>query len=231
MKKLKFRIKRSRLAALAVGCLMFLFLCSCNSADTTDDKKFVGSRDTEGFSADMPVYESADELFEASDCVVIASFSKKPRNVLVSSEHIYMPPNEETGFEGLDMISDNYSTKYVLNVSEVIKGDIQGDTIVLAQLGKYESDEYETKLKPNTKYLLFLGKRNYDKEFSEEFTEERAKEFNSFFENDKILYQTVCSESGIFEIRKGNALYAYADFGFAPSFDGEKLDALLAEFE
>jgi hypothetical protein len=193
-------------------------------ADTT--KKPVGSRDTLGFSMDLPVYNSIQELFDRSDLVVVASFKDEQKDVLAYSEHILRPKNEEENFEGLDVLIERYVTKIVLNVSEVVKGETAGSSIILSQMGQYKSNDYETKLKPNTKYLLFLSERNYDKEFNET----RAQEYNDFFGGDKILYQLSNAEVSIFEISEDDTLHSYVDYGFATTYDGKKLGYLVNEF-
>ena len=159
----------------------------------------------------MDIYNSVEEALQFCDGVVIASFTAPPRNV-----RVYRPEDEE-----------DYTTKYKLEVDAVIMGGIGNRIITLSQMGRYESDEYETKLKPNTKYLLFLLERNYAKEFDEK----RAEEMNIFFENDKILYQLVSCESGIFEIRPDDTLYSYVDYGYGPSFDGKHYSELVKEIQ
>ena len=214
------------LPAIAVLCVATVILnnhskinFATGGSNFEPEKKFVGSRDTSGFSADMDIYNSVEEALFFCDAVVIASFSEQPRNV-----RVVLPGDEYLKEEE---IVEHYVTKYQLEVDTVIRGEIKERMLTLSQFGKYESNEYTTKLKLNTKYLIFLHERNYEKEFDET----RAKEFNVFFENDKILYQLVGCESGIFEIRPDDTLYSYVDYGYGPSFDGKHYSELVKEIQ
>ncbi|MCL2487823.1 MAG: hypothetical protein FWE80_03990 [Oscillospiraceae bacterium] len=223
-------------AVSVLGFLVFNQNAGTIDVNWVGKPKFVGSRDTAGFSMNSFVFDNVKEMVELSDCIVIASFSKKPQ-VYLSYD------NERMGVQF-------HSTRYELKVSEVIQGKPAGETIVLTQLGKYGSDDYETKLKPDTKYVLFLTERDYDKEWEAflndptwdiknyaekdrknvaENRADKAKDFESYFGHDKILYQATLGEMGIFEIRQGDVLYAYADLGFSPTFDGRKPGDLIRE--
>ena len=183
-------------------------------------KKFVGTRDTEGSTFDFDIYETVSALYNDSDSVVIASFSEQPRYVLTYS----LAKNDP--IQGV--------TKYKLKVDTVLKGKMNERMITLSQMGQYESDKFETKLKPDTKYILFLRERNYEREFDKmlkefdgKLSEEQIKDADSFFENDKILYQTSACEAGVFEILPDETLYAHLDYGFAPSFEGRHYSELV----
>ena len=216
--------KRILVLLCFIALMLSLSACASKDANTLDSKpkeKIIGSQIGE-IHGNYPIYQNVKEHLERSDCVVIASFTDKPRNVSVRN-----PFEEQLAKErGLEP-SDNYVTKYRMNVSEVLAGEVEGDVITLSQLGVYESHENETKLEPNIKYVLFLSRRNYD----EEYDETRLDEMNSFFEDDKILYQVNVSETGVFEILEGYLLYSLSDVSYAPSFDGKPLESLISEIK
>lgn len=51
-------------------CLIVL-LVGCTKKQTAGVSKFVGARDTEGFSCDLEIYEDANKLFTDSELVII----------------------------------------------------------------------------------------------------------------------------------------------------------------
>lgn len=223
--------KKKVLATITGFVLVFVFVSVYlisnhgSASETQRDNDTI--QETESFSPQIftslnfLVFENVRDLLKFTDCVVIASFSERPRDVEVYIES----EAQRAKLRGEEPPKD-YVTKYKLNVSKVIQGEVEGDVITLSLLGLYESNWYaETKLEPNTQYLLFLNRRDYDKEYDES----KAKEQNSFFENDKILYQLINAEGSVFEIREDNTLYPQAKIGFAPLFDGKPLEDLLKE--
>jgi len=165
------------------------------------------------FAPNIPIYNSIKELYNISDCVVVASFCEEPRNVQISLDWGKGPEKKIS-----------YVHKYDLIVTEVIKGQINSDHMTLSQLGAYENS-YSVKLKSDTTYLLFLVERNYEKEFDES----RAKEYDDFFEDDLILYQFANEENGVFEISPDGLLLSYSDYGYAPTYNNKRLNDLLDE--
>ena len=218
-------------SVLCVVLLSFslFYIFGLNSADSkseyTYQPKFVGSRDGGSSFEYAVIYETAKEFYEASDCVVIASFKESPKTVVTREEESERSETIESGGAITTRIS---CAKYQLNVHEVMKGEINEKTITFSQLGQYGSDDGETKLKPNTKYLLFLNERNYDKEYEQYRNNKKMlSEFKAFFGEDKIIYQAKQMEFGIFEIKPDNTLYSYVDYGFAPTFDDKSLQDLV----
>lgn len=175
--------------ALCFSVIIFMLtITSCSQ------EKYVGSKHTEGFSLNMEIYDSVEKMTSTSDLIVIASYSAPPTE--------YYEKDDETGFE-------LYSTRYILHIEKVLKGDLEeGNEILFSQMGKPGIDEYETKIKQDKKYILFLAQKTL---------------------TDEAVYDANGIEQGILEINENNRLYSYFDEGVMPEYDGEKLSKLEAE--
>jgi len=219
--------------AIILGIFVFAALYLNSNPDSRTNGEYANQTNVESPSSanepemprprvpmDGPIYSSPQELYNDSDCVVIASFSEEPRNVEVYDETEHMIAEAKGTTPRI-----HYVTKYKLNTREVVKGDIEDKEITLFQLGQYKSGMYETSLEADTEYLLFLSERDYYREFDEK----REIEFNTLFGEDKIMYQLFYLDGGIFEILEDDTLLPYADYGFSPSYDGKGLDVLLRD--
>lgn len=109
-----------------------------------DEAKFVGSRDTEGYSCDIEIYESVDNLFEDSELVVVG-VAGKPQEV-----------TEEFLGEVL------YASEIPVFIKLVLKGDLSDNSLNVLQTGKPTSDDYETKLDEGGEYILFLNSKLFN---------------------------------------------------------------------
>lgn len=101
-----------------------------------------------------------------------------------------------------------YASQYRLQIDQIIKGECD-DTILFWQTGKPDSDDYETKIKKDTQYVLFL----------------RQKYGNS----TPPLYDAAGVEQGIVEIKPDNRLYSYTDEGFMANYDAKPTSILMEE--
>lgn len=172
-------------------CLSVLFsLTSCNKSTI---KKYVGSRDTEGFSADMIQYKTVEELKNDSELIVTGYYNKKPETV-------------EENFNGEIL----YASKYEFNINETIKGEIKEKVIYVMQTGKPDSDNFETKIKKDSNYILFLNSKD--------------------LQGVKV-YDCAGAEQGIFEIKSNNKLLSYVDFGISTKYEDEHKDKLITEIK
>lgn len=105
------------------------------------------------------------------------------------------------------------TTIHTFSVEESLKGNQVGD-IKFFQLGADDSDEYETKIKKNKTYVLFLTE-NYTRE-----TETGEKE---------IIYNSISFEQGIFEVNGAGKLKPCTRIGVAPKLDNMSLANLKLE--
>lgn len=207
MKRIPYQI----LTLLATLLLTISLLCGCNSQDSRQmestpldissdtpsanskaQNKHVGSKNTPGLFMDMEIFKNADEIVAQSPLIVIASFSEDPTVV------------EETTQIG-DVL---YASHYKLQVEQILKGSCE-ETILFSQFGKPDSDDYETKIKKDQKYLLFLMQKPID--------------------SNQPIYDAVGLEQGILEIQANDTLYCYYDDGVMPTFDGKPADILLEQ--
>ena len=101
------------------------------------------------------------------------------------------------------------TTIYNFAVDEVLKGD-ETDVIKFFQLGADGSDNYETKIKKNKNYVLFLT-YNYSREING--TEEK-------------IYNSISFEQGIFEVNGSGKLKTCTRIGVAPKLDNMNLSSL-----
>lgn len=175
---------RKIIIALCMALICLLTGCSRNEA------KFVGSRDTEGFSCDTETYQSVGELLKNSELIVIGT-AGKPKEV-----------TEEFYGEIL------YASKIQITIKEVLKGTVNSASVNVLQTGKPNSDNYETKLKENGEYLLFLNSKTFCGE---------------------TVYDCTGIEQGIVEINPDSSLYSYADFGISATFDNKSVKTLKEE--
>lgn len=121
------------------------FLCVLSAllliTGCSGEPAFIGSLDTEGFSVDVPVYESLESMVDASELIVIGR---------VDGDAEVIPGEKMT------------TTIYPFAVDETLKGS-ETKKVQFFQLGADGSDEFETKLKKGRTYVLFLMK-NYTRE-------------------------------------------------------------------
>lgn len=170
-------------------CLLFL-LSGCSSVDTAnqnmgiiaENSKFVGSRDTIDFGCDLKIYTDADMLCDESEIVVLGTV----KNLTEVSEKFI----DET----------IYASKISVDIIEVLKGENATKTLNVLQTGKPDSDNYETKLKKDKNYILFLNSKKF---------------------NGETVYDCTGIEQGIFEIKQDDTIYSYVDFGISATFDGK----------
>lgn len=158
--------------------------------------KIVGSRDTLGVFSEMEIITSLKCLVDESELIVTASFSETPQTIGEKA------PRDRT----------LYAAQYHLKVEEQLKGECT-DTILFWQSGKPGSDHYETKIKKNQKYILFLMKKGI------------------LSPDGQPIYDAVGVEQGILEVQAGDKLYSYTDQGFMPSYDGQSADSLMQEIK
>lgn len=167
-------------AVLVTGCSG----CHASTQPPVDAASYVGSLDTDGFSMDVPVYGSLQEMMDDAELIVKGRVSEPPK-----------------AYEAGD---DIIHSLYAVDVSAVIKGaDTQ--TVMVMQMGDPASDEYETKLRSDNDYLLFLAKA---------FT--RPVE-----DGGQTVYAAIGVEQGIFEITKADTLKAYSRLGISAQIDGK----------
>ena len=107
------------------------------------------------------------------------------------------------------------NTIFTIQVEQVIKGPEDLNTIKVFQLGEYSSDEYETKLKEDTTYLLFL-------------TENYTRDTDT---GPEILYNSISFEQGIFEIDDAGLLKAYSRIGISPQLEKKEFTLLEQELQ
>ncbi len=163
------------------------------------EEKFVGSKDTPDFGYDMTIYQSIEEIKDRSDLIVIAYYDDAPREKYFK--------DEGTGME-------LYSSRYSLHIEKVLKGaETEGNVITFSQVGKPDSNDYETKIKKGQKYLLFLCQKNLE------------------LTGGEILYDATGVEQGIVEIKSNNKLYSYYDEGIMQEYDGVDLSKLEAKIK
>ncbi len=178
-------------------CLVFL-LSGCSYVDTSNQNtgmsveysKFVGSRDTVGFGGDLKVYEDLNAIYDESELVIVGTV----KNLTEVSETF----NDET----------LYASKISVEIVELLKGDIATKSLNVLQTGKPNSDDYETKLKKDNSYILFLNSKKF---------------------NGETVYDCTGIEQGIFEIKQDGNLYSYVDFGISATFDNKSTNILKEE--
>ncbi len=163
-----------------------------NGSGETDSKRSVSSPNAKGSSADIPVFMSIEEMEESSQLIVTGKRIGAPEDL-----------------QGNNMTN----TIFTIQVEQVIKGPENLNTIKFFQLREHSSDEYETKLKEDTTYLLFL---------TENYTRDTET-------GPEILYNSISFEQGIFEIDDSGLLKAYSRIGIAPQL--EKKEFTLFEQE
>lgn len=126
------KAKANVLIGMLLTMAIVIPLISCQNKENA--ALFVGSLDTEGFSMDMPVFQSLQEMIQESQIILIGKRSGDPE--LVTGE-----------------IMTN--TIFDISVERVIKGEPTLSPKFF-QLGTDTTDDYETKLKEGKSYLLFL---------------------------------------------------------------------------
>ena len=182
-----------RIMCCVLSVVMAASVIVVSGCKAEEEKKTVGSRDTAGFSVDMPVYGTAEELSEESDLIVVG-IAKEPADF---EERL------ETG-------STIPLSRFVFEVSEVIKGDKNTKQIYVIQTGKHDSDDMETKLKAGEEYILFLVLQSF---------------------RGEPAYYCVGGEQGIFRIEKNGRIYSYYDTAFGAKADGSKVTDFKAQIE
>lgn len=174
-------------------CFISALVLSLLISGCQNTPEFVGSLDTEGFSLDAPVYEDLESMVSASELIVLGS---------LSGEAEIVPGEKMT------------TTIYDFAVDEVLKGD-STNTIKFFQLGADGSDNYETKIKKNKTYVLFLT-YNYSRETSK---------------GEETIYNSISFEQGIFEVNGSGKLKSCTRIGVAPKLDNMNLSALKEEIQ
>lgn len=182
-----------RIMCCVLSAVMAASVIVVSGCKAEEEKKTVGSRDTAGFSVDMPVYETVEELSEESDLIVVG-IAKEPADF---EERL------ETG-------STIPLSRFVFEVSEVIKGDKNTKQIYVIQTGKHDSDDMETKLKAGEEYILFLVLQSF---------------------RGEPAYYCVGGEQGIFRIEKNGKIYSYYDTAFGAKADGSMVTDFKAQIE
>ena len=169
----------------AIIILLLLSLVGC-----VNENKFIGSKDTNGFGCDLNIYESIAEIRDRSIAIVIAHYDSDPFAVYYSDVGLY-------------------ASRYKLCVEQVFKGEItSGSEILFSQVGEFDSDQYETKIKKNKRYLLFLLRKST---------------------TDEVIYDATGIEQGILEIQDDNKLYSYTNEGIMSTYDGKYLDEIIKD--
>lgn len=182
-----------RIMCCVLSAVMAASVIVVSGCKAQEEKKTVGSRDTAGYSVDMPVYGTAEELSEESDLIVVG-IAKEPADF---EERL------ETG-------STIPLSRFVFEVSEVIKGDKNTKQIYVIQTGKHDSDDMETKLKAGEEYILFLVLQSF---------------------RGEPAYYCVGGEQGIFRIEKNGKIYSYYDTAFGAKADGSMVTDFKAQIE
>lgn len=182
-----------RIMCCVLSVVMAASVIVVSGCKAQEEKKTVGSRDTAGYSVDMPVYGTAEELSEESDLIVVG-IAKEPADF---EERL------ETG-------STIPLSRFVFEVSEVIKGDKNTKQIYVIQTGKHDSDDMETKLKAGEEYILFLVLQSF---------------------RGEPAYYCVGGEQGIFRIEKNGKIYSYYDTAFGAKADGSMVTDFKAQIE
>ena len=182
-----------RIMCCVLSAVMAASVIVVSGCKAQEEKKPVGSRDTAGYSVDMPVYGTAEELSEESDLIVVG-IAKEPADF---EERL------ETG-------STIPLSRFVFEVSEVIKGDKNTKQIYVIQTGKHDSDDMETKLKAGEEYILFLVLQSF---------------------RGEPAYYCVGGEQGIFRIEKNGKIYSYYDTAFGAKADGSMVTDFKAQIE
>lgn len=182
-----------RIMCCVLSAVMAASVIVVSGCKAEEEKKTVGSRDTAGYSVDMPVYETVEELSEESDLIVVG-IAKEPADF---EERL------ETG-------STIPLSRFVFEVSEVIKGDKNTKQIYVIQTGKHDSDDMETKLKTGEEYILFLVLQSF---------------------RGEPAYYCVGGEQGIFRIEKNGRIYSYYDTAFGAKADGSMVTDFKAQIE
>ncbi len=173
-----------RFICLITVLSLLLLATGCNG----DTSLFVGSLDTEGFSLDAPVFNDLESMVSASELIVVGKSTSNAETV-----------------EGDKMTT----TIHTFTVEETLKGETV-ESVKFFQLGTEESDEYETKIKKNKTYVLFLT-RNYTRE-----TEN----------GEEVIYNSISFEQGIFEINGAGKLKPCTRIGAAPRLKDMSLEDL-----
>lgn len=174
--------------------IVAIILSGCQNKGENLSERYVGSLDTEGFSLDAPIFSNTKEMEETSE-------------IIVTGKRIGSP----------EPLQGNIMTNtiFTIQVEQVIKGPEDLNTIKVFQLGEYSSDEYETKLKEDTTYLLFL-------------TENYTRDTDT---GPEILYNSISFEQGIFEIDDAGLLKAYSRIGISPQLEKKEFTLLEQELQ
>lgn len=177
-------------------------------------KKIVASEVTAEFSLDKKNYTSINQLMERSDLIVLGEPLPDP----VTLEIVDNKVKEKS----IDVSYKEYITEYCFKIDKTILGDEQG-TIKFHQIGKESTDgidEYETKIKPGHKYLIFMQKSNKDESYHSTSFEDGIFLINnenkilSFSKNEtfakydtialNILTEDITNNSKSFKLKRAN---------------------------
>lgn len=185
-------IKKKVLVIFVIFSIILLTACSRPSDESSKaDTKFVGSKHTESIHIDYEIYSSVKEMLQDSDLIVIAHYSDTPNNIKTKSENYTLE-----------------SSRYNLIIDEVIYGESKAKNIVFSQMGAFDTDNYETKIKKDKKYILFLKQKP---------------------NIDEVVYDSAGSEQGIVEILDDDTLLSYFDEGISDELNKMKVDKIKSE--
>lgn len=179
---------------ICTAAIIAVMLSGCQSNEAKLSERYVSSFYTEAFSLDAPVFTDIKEMEEASELIITGKRIGTPEKL-----------------QGNIMTN----TVFTIQVEEVIKGPQELNTIKFFQLGEPSSDAYETKLKEDTTYLLFL---------TENYTRDTET-------GPEILYNSISFEQGIFEIDGSGLLKAYSRIGIAPQLEKKEFSLFKQELE
>lgn len=181
------KLSKTTVFLLAALCLLGL-LTGC-----TGKEKYVGSTDTPNYSCNIEIYKSLGQLADDSECIIMGKINEKPTEVTETFDDEIL-----------------YASKYKIEIVETLKGDISDPSIDVLQTGKPDSDQFETKLKEQHAYILFLNSKTF---------------------NGETVYDCAGIEQGIFEIQEDGQLYAYSDMGISLDYDRQSKNRLLSEIK
>ena len=170
----------------AILCTVISFSILFSMAGCKTEKKSTTEPEFLDMIFEPEIYQTVEQIKDRSDAVVIGYYTDEP------AEQYFK--DDGTGLEF-------YTSRYSLHVEKVLKGElIEGSELTFSQMGKPDSDDYETKIKKDRKYLLFLCKKDIPEE---------------------EIYDAAGMEQGIVEINDNNKMYPYGDIGIMKTLNGK----------
>lgn len=128
-----------KIVAVIQSILFTLALCAC-SEEVIDIRSLLPEKEIiTGQSADRPIYSSAEQLAEVSDCIIEGE---------VLDDGTVYSASEESAESGSMMY-------FTVKVLKSIKGDPAADTVIIAQKGGAREDA-EVKYKKGEHIISFL---------------------------------------------------------------------------